>query len=78
MAGININFTDICNKHDECYYTLGTTPWKCNDPFQSQLRACCEKEVSNHALNGWDLLTFGASRAEVLQGLLCRSSGYRW
>lgn len=63
IAGINISFTDICNKHDRCYYTTSTTASDCNDPFQNELRARCEREIADHAVNGWDIITLGMSRA---------------
>lgn len=66
ILNINISFRDICDKHDKCYYTLGTTPWECNKPFEERLRARCEREISNHAITGVDILTGGTSRASIL------------
>jgi hypothetical protein len=67
LFNINISFTDICNAHDRCYYTLGTTPSECNEPFESGVRARCEKAIADHAENGWDVATLGASRATALE-----------
>lgn len=67
IASINISFTDICNKHDRCYYTLGTRALHdCNSPFEKEMRARCEREISNHAFTAADLVTFGSTRAGVL------------
>jgi hypothetical protein len=67
LFNITISFADICNTHDRCYYTLGTRAWECNEAFTIGLRRHCEREISAHALNGWDVVTFGASTATVLQ-----------
>ena len=74
MASININFTDICNKHDRCYYTVGTRALQdCNIPFYNKMRARCEREISNHAFTLADLLTFGGTRAGVLTACYTKS-----
>lgn len=65
VAGITIRLTDICNEHDRCYYTLGTTPWQCNDPFQNRLRARCVSEFAKQAPNTFDILTAGIAREEA-------------
>ena len=67
MASININFTDICNKHDRCYYTVGTRSLDdCNIPFYAEMRARCEREIRHHGFTFADLVTFGGTRAGVL------------
>lgn len=69
IAGITISFTDICHEHDRCYYTLGTTPWQCNAVFHQRLRSRCAAEFAGQPLNGFDVLTGGTARQEVL--VLC-------
>ena len=71
VSGLMISFTDICNVHDRCYYTLGTTPWECNAPFQDSLRARCVYEFMNQPLNTLDVLTLGVSREEAQ--ILCNT-----
>jgi hypothetical protein len=36
-----VDFRDTCNKHDACYYTLGTTSSECNDTFLENLKRAC-------------------------------------
>jgi len=36
-----VDFTSACNKHDICYYTLGTTAAKCNHNFRNDLYETC-------------------------------------
>ena len=64
---IDISFTDICNAHDRCYYTLGTTPRECNVPFQHGLRIRCEHGIAGHAQSGWDIATGGFSVVAALE-----------
>jgi hypothetical protein len=64
---IEIGFTDICNAHDRCYYTLGTTPRECNEPFKSGLRARCDDVIAAHVEGGWDIVTRGISIATALE-----------
>lgn len=66
VGAINISFKDICDEHDICYYTLNTGYRECNARLSERFRARCEREVSNHRLNGYDVFTFGASRAVIL------------
>lgn len=41
--GYDFNFRNVCDAHDKCYYTLGTYPSYCNEPFSAGLREVCEK-----------------------------------
>jgi hypothetical protein len=74
IANINISFKDICSEHDKCYYTLGTSPWGCNKPFEAALRSRCEKEISNHAFHGMDIVTLGMSRANTLAACYAKAA----
>ncbi|MFW7378420.1 MAG: hypothetical protein ACOH5I_06420 [Oligoflexus sp.] len=40
-----VDFTDSCNKHDICYYTLGTDSESCNKDFKADLIDACEDKV---------------------------------
>ena len=64
---VEISFTDICNAHDRCYYTLGTTPSECNGPFRHGLRIRCEHSIAGHAQSGWDVATGGFSVIAALE-----------
>lgn len=65
VAGLAISFSDICNQHDRCYYTLGTVPWECNSPFTESLRARCVYEFMHQPVNALDVLSLGVSREEA-------------
>ena len=64
---IEVGFADICNAHDRCYYTLGTTPRECNEPFKSGLRDRCDEVIAAHVEGGWDVVTRGISVATALE-----------
>lgn len=40
-----VNFTEGCNQHDRCYYTLGSNWNTCNERLYSDLRAACERDL---------------------------------
>jgi hypothetical protein len=40
-----VNFTEACNRHDKCYYTLGSNWNTCNERYYSDLRAACERDL---------------------------------
>jgi hypothetical protein len=41
----SVNFTEGCNQHDRCYYTLGSNWNTCNERLYSDLRAACERDL---------------------------------
>jgi hypothetical protein len=41
----SVKFTEACNSHDRCYYTLKSGWNNCNRRFYSDLRAACERDV---------------------------------
>jgi hypothetical protein len=40
-----VNFTEACNQHDRCYYTVGSNWNTCNERLYSDLRAACERDL---------------------------------
>jgi hypothetical protein len=40
-----VDFSGGCNTHDKCYYTLGSNWQSCNERFNSDLRAACERDL---------------------------------
>lgn len=36
------DFASVCNRHDQCYATLGASRAKCDSQFRSGLRAACQ------------------------------------
>ncbi|CEM21098.1 unnamed protein product [Vitrella brassicaformis CCMP3155] len=43
----SVNFTEVCNGHDRCYYTLGSDADQCNDDFREGLISECERAVTS-------------------------------
>ena len=70
--GYDFSFRDVCNRHDRCYYTLGTTGIQCNDGFTQGLFQVC-KEGAFQRLRPQDILTGGASRAAAVDNCLRRA-----
>ncbi|CEM10082.1 unnamed protein product [Vitrella brassicaformis CCMP3155] len=42
----SVDFTEVCNEHDRCYYTLGSVADQCNDAFRAGLISECERAVT--------------------------------
>jgi hypothetical protein len=40
-----VDFRPACDNHDKCYGILGISQLECDDKFQKELRARCEKEL---------------------------------
>jgi hypothetical protein len=41
----NVDFTEACNNHDRCYYTLGSNSGNCNLDFYDNLRSSWERDL---------------------------------
>jgi hypothetical protein len=41
----SVRFTEACNSHDRCYYTIDAGWNNCNRRFYSDLRTACERDV---------------------------------
>ncbi len=48
--GYQISFTDACNSHDKCFYTLNSDFNTCEASFEADLRAACERGL--HSASG--------------------------
>jgi len=59
--GNYFSFTETCNTHDKCYYTLGTEDNSCNDNFFVNLSKACKKGVSGDPTI-WDAATLLQNR----------------
>ncbi len=70
--GYDFSFRDVCNKHDRCYYTLGTIAIQCNDEFTRGLFQVCY-DGALQRLRPQDILTGGASRAAAIDNCLRRA-----
>lgn len=70
--GYDFSFTDVCNRHDRCYYTLGTVGIQCNEEFTRGLFQVC-KDGALQRLRPQDILTGGVSRAAAVQNCLLRA-----
>jgi hypothetical protein len=70
--GYDFSFRDVCNRHDRCYYTLGTIGIQCNNDFTQGLFKVC-KDGASQRLRPQDILTGGASRAIAIENCLRRA-----
>lgn len=70
--GYNFSFRDICNRHDRCYYSLGTIGIQCNDEFTRGLFQVC-KDGASQRLRPQDILTGGGSRVAAVDNCLRRA-----
>ncbi|PHJ59017.1 hypothetical protein VF14_13715 [Nostoc linckia z18] len=70
--GYDFSFTEVCNNHDRCYYTIGTTEAQCNTAFTEGLfRVCHDKAFQ--PLKPQDILSGGISRATAIENCLRRA-----
>ena len=70
--GYDFSFTDVCNDHDRCYYTFGTTPSQCNLAYKRDLLKVCRDGIFQR-LTPQDILTVGASRQAAVSNCLSRA-----
>ncbi|KJH69657.1 DUF4189 domain-containing protein [Aliterella atlantica] len=63
--GYNFSFREACNRHDRCYYTLGTTPGQCNIPYAQELLQVCKDGIFQ-PLKPQDVVSSGKSRATAI------------
>lgn len=70
--GYNFSFREVCNRHDHCYYTLGTTPGQCNIPYAQDLIQVCEDGISQ-SLKPQDIASGGTSRAAAIGNCVARA-----
>jgi hypothetical protein len=70
--GYNFSFTEVCNKHDRCYYTDGTSPEGCNAAFANELGEVCSAGAFQ-PLKPQDVLSGGASRYAAVKNCKARA-----
>ncbi|CEM19548.1 unnamed protein product [Vitrella brassicaformis CCMP3155] len=46
----SVDFTEVCNEHDRCYYTLGSNADDCNNDFRDALIRECQTSATSRFL----------------------------
>ncbi|MBW4449207.1 MAG: hypothetical protein KME38_20685 [Spirirestis rafaelensis WJT71-NPBG6] len=74
--GYNFSFKEVCNAHDKCYYTLGTSPEACNAAFAAELAIVCRdnaRQLPSIKVAVEEVLSSGGSRLAAIKNCYDRA-----
>jgi len=69
--GYDFSFKEACNKHDRCYYRLGSSGTECNLGYLKDLNAVCAAGAFQPLT--WSDITFGTYRAIAVAACFVRA-----